>query len=566
MGLIHPLPYLYPMKPQHPFKSFASRIKLSLLILILTSPILLEAQFQNGLHFDGTDDYIQTNWSGISGTNARTVEAWIKTPFVSGQEVIVDWGTQATGQRFTFNLIDGKLRLEINGSGVTTNTLVGDSFWHHVAVTYDNTATTKYKIYLDGNLEGSFNLATAQNTGSSVNVRIGLRVDGARPFRGIIDEVRIWNYARTQAQINADRDTAYCAAPSGLVFYHRLNRGTAGGNNAGLNVSFDGSGNGYDGTLNNFALTGGTSNWLLGAPIQGGPNSVTIQDTACTTYTSPSGNQTWNLSGTYKDTLTNVFGCDSILTIQLTLNSTTSVITESVCGSYTSPSGNYTWDSTGLYLDTIPNAIGCDSLMTIDLTVTPNSSATLTDTACGSYTSPSGNYMWTATGSYLDTIPNSAGCDSVLTIDLTIPIIDTAVNLSGNTLTAAGTADLYTWLDCDSGFVVLSSGTTADFTPTGNGNYACVLSLNGCTGHFKLSLCQRCKSGETPGRDRGARFPQPYLRSDHLRSRPMATGNAHRSVQLTRPISLSGSGSFQQNEHTAEGPSRHILPQTCVRG
>ncbi|GAB4252024.1 MAG: hypothetical protein Kow0079_06470 [Vicingaceae bacterium] len=49
-----------------------------------------------------------------------------------------------------------------------------------------------------------------------------------------------------------------------------------------------------------------------------------------------------------------------------------------------------------------------------------NTSSTISPTACNSYTSPSGNYTWTTSGTYMDTIPNAAGCDSIITIQLTI--------------------------------------------------------------------------------------------------------------------------------------------------
>ncbi|MCB0755372.1 MAG: T9SS type A sorting domain-containing protein [Flavobacteriales bacterium] len=47
-------------------------------------------------------------------------------------------------------------------------------------------------------------------------------------------------------------------------------------------------------------------------------------------------------------------------------------------------------------------------------------SSSISPVSCGAYTSPSGNYTWTTTDTYLDTIPNSAGCDSVITINLTV--------------------------------------------------------------------------------------------------------------------------------------------------
>ena len=93
-------------------------------------------------------------------------------------------------------------------------------------------------------------------------------------------------------------------------------------------------------------------------------------------------------------------------------------ISETVCDSYTSPSGKI-WTSTGSYFDTIPNSFGGDSIILVDLTVLESTSSSITETVCDSYISPSGK-TWTVTDIYTDTIPNAAGCDSVITVDLTV--------------------------------------------------------------------------------------------------------------------------------------------------
>ncbi|WP_343634804.1 MopE-related protein [Fluviicola sp.] len=91
----------------------------------------------------------------------------------------------------------------------------------------------------------------------------------------------------------------------------------------------------------------------------------------CTSYTVPSGDETYFASGVYHDTIPNAAGCDSVLTINLTIkNNTTSTISPIACGSYTVPSGDETYMTSGTYNDTIPNAVGCDSIMTINLTIT----------------------------------------------------------------------------------------------------------------------------------------------------------------------------------------------------
>ncbi|WP_341903755.1 MopE-related protein [Fluviicola taffensis] len=99
---------------------------------------------------------------------------------------------------------------------------------------------------------------------------------------------------------------------------------------------------------------------------------------------------------------------------------TTNTINISTCETYTVPSGDETYTTSGTYMDTIPNAALCDSIITINLTIKQNTTNTISPTACGSYTVPSGDEMYTMSGTYMDTIPNAAGCDSILTINLTI--------------------------------------------------------------------------------------------------------------------------------------------------
>ena len=284
------------------------------------------AQSPNALNFDGTNDYVQTTFDGIGGNSSRTVEAWIKTPYQANQEVITDWGSMSTGQRFTFNLIAGKIRCEIGGNGVTGTTLVADNTWHHVAVTFNNSSSPKYRMYVDGSLEASFNLTVTINSSTTAtDFRIGRRVDNANHFTGSIDEVRVWNYDRTASEISNNMNTEFCTIPSGLVAYHKLNQGVAGGTNTGLTDSPDVSGNANDGTLNGFGLSGSSSNWVNGVSLSTSSVSSSVSITGCDTFISPSGNYVWTQSGTYVDTTQTAAGCDSILTINLTMLSNSSI-------------------------------------------------------------------------------------------------------------------------------------------------------------------------------------------------------------------------------------------------
>ncbi len=124
-------------------------------------------------------------------------------------------------------------------------------------------------------------------------------------------------------------------------------------------------------------------------------------------------------------------------------------------------------------------AIGID-----DITVSGHSCITdssFSITACNSYTVPSNDETYTSSGIYNDTIPNIAGCDSVLTIDLTINSADTSVIQNADTLRAVSTGAVYQWLDCDNDYAALPGETQRQFITTENGNYALEITENGCT-------------------------------------------------------------------------------------
>jgi hypothetical protein len=108
---------------------------------------------------------------------------------------------------------------------------------------------------------------------------------------------------------------------------------------------------------------------------------------------------------------------------------------------------------------------------------------TIADSACVEYLSPSGRYTWDTSGVYLDTISNSNGCDSILTINLVIQQIDTSVANLGATLmaTASSTGTTYQWLDCNNAFAPITGATNQSYTPTITGDYAVEINQNGCS-------------------------------------------------------------------------------------
>jgi hypothetical protein len=133
--------------------------------------------------------------------------------------------------------------------------------------------------------------------------------------------------------------------------------------------------------------------------------------------------------------------------------------------------------------DTLSKA---DSTHQVLLTVTGNTQASFSVTACDSYTTPGGKVV-TQSGICYDTIPNRWGCDSLLTIDLTVHNTPGAGVTHNNTLLTAVTEGVsYQWLDCGNGSIPLPGETNRSFRATVNGSYAVRVAHNGCA---DTSLC-----------------------------------------------------------------------------
>ncbi len=158
---------------------------------------------------------------------------------------------------------------------------------------------------------------------------------------------------------------------------------------------------------------------------------------------------------------------------------TYSAINVEECAAYTSPSGQYTWTASGIYTDTLSNMYDTDSVVTVTLTIL-QTYGSISVNACNAYVSPSGNETWLASGTYLDTIPNAAGCDSIITVNLVIGV--EATMLEDGTLQAEGNpAAAYQWVDCGNGYAVIPGADEQLFMPAENGSYAVIRTENNCS-------------------------------------------------------------------------------------
>lgn len=225
----------------------------------------------------------------------------------------------------------------------------------------------------------------------------------------------------------------------------------------------------------------------------------TINPTMCAMYTVPSGDSTYTSSGMYMDTIANMAGCDSIITINLTITGavTSTINPQSCTGSYTVPSGNATYTMSGVYMDTIPSTGNCDSIITINLTVGLPTVDTITVLSCtGSYTVPSGDSTYTVSGTYMDTITNVSGCDSVITINLTVA--NPAFAYGATQYCSSTSANVTPTITGTTGGVfsstsgLLLNGGTGEITMTGSnaGTYMVNYAVSGCQDSVSVELGQ----------------------------------------------------------------------------
>ncbi|MCX6903151.1 MAG: Ig-like domain-containing protein [Verrucomicrobia bacterium] len=264
------------------FELARTRLKSLLALSCLGAALVLPASAATygGLSFDGTSQYVDFGTATNLGSPTFTVETWFNW---NGAGVIASTGSggvsaipliakcvgEADGNNQDGNYFlgirpsDGLLAADFEegstGSAPGLNhpvygvTPVTSAVWHHAAATYDGAS---WRIYLDGNLETTLSVGQPPRWDSIQHTALAsaLRSTGAPYgyFAGTLDEARIWNYARSGAQIAASMSQQITSAP-GLLGRWSLNE-TNG------TVANDSSGHGVNGTLLNGPV------WAAGYP------------------------------------------------------------------------------------------------------------------------------------------------------------------------------------------------------------------------------------------------------------------------------------------------------------
>jgi hypothetical protein len=200
------------------------------------------------------------------GNSERTISVWFKCvlPYPGGDQQFFAYGGNNFGTRFSVYTTGDLIGVEYC-NGAVRSTYTPDSLWHNILVTYNGGGSSGIIVYMDGQiLSTNINTPTPIiNTENSFIHSIGCLFT-ANYFNGSLDDIGIWNRVLNECEIQD-------------LYQSQL----------------------------------------------GSLNTASTQTTsALDTYTWPLNNQTYTQSGTFSDTIQNAAGCDSTITLNLTLNFT----------------------------------------------------------------------------------------------------------------------------------------------------------------------------------------------------------------------------------------------------
>ena len=478
--------------------------------------------------------------------NDFTVEAWIYPRANTKGTIVAQGAFSCTTQGYLFEYNangNGSLTLQTS-DGTTCQGIVQTSGglilnqWQHVAASVKRGASGNLTVlYVNGVAVASGNIPNGDLTNTTLNIG-GSSVSGFN-FNGRIDEVRVWNVARTQANIKGTMNAIIPGNTSGLVGYYRLDE--------------------ISGTTTADITAGGANGTLTGTTIWQVPSSSPVSENLGASFL-----YNWSTGSLSQSTIANANGiysvqvvnsahsaCAANATITITVDTLPVAKIDTVAplcagstlnltghggGTYSwtgpnaftstsqSPSiSNATTFASGNYALTVTNSGGCTGSVTRQITVNalPVASANSNSPQCVGSTlnlSASGgtSYSWsgpngfTATqanahintvttaagGTYTVTVTNTAGCTATATVSVTVNTLPTPTASGNGPLCAGGTVNLissggtsYTWSGPNSFGSSQQSPSILNALAAASGIYTVrVTDANGCSATATASV------------------------------------------------------------------------------
>lgn len=245
----------------------SSRKRIALIFSLLFFSLVVNAQntSANSLDFDGSNDKVTIpDNNSLDMTSNYTLEVWIyPTQFIHLAGIVDKYQSpNSNGYMIRLDGTSGKMSFD---ERVTTNNVLTLNTWNHVAAVNSNGTR---RLYVNG-VEVALGSSSFNVIANGDPLCLGIDWNSAsRSFKGRMDEVRVWNVARTATQISESMNRMMAGNETGLVAYYRFDQGTAGGANTALTTLTNlatATGSALNGTLSGFSLNNtATSNWVTG--------------------------------------------------------------------------------------------------------------------------------------------------------------------------------------------------------------------------------------------------------------------------------------------------------------
>jgi hypothetical protein len=266
------------------------------------------------------------------------------------------------------------------------------------------------------------------------------------------------------------------------------------------------------------------------------------------------GGQFYSETGAYSLFYTNQVGCDSIITLNLLVNATSlSNITQTACDEYVWPANGTTYNQSGNYTETLTNSNGCDSLVELSLTII-NSSAvtTIQEQACDSFYWDLADSTYFETGVFEKVYTNTAGCDSIIALDLEVTVVDTSISvriygLEANADTSNAT---FRWFECWDDSLVLTQYVSSRLAlpHPDQGYFAVEVTTNDCvdTSACFYAFNDINWSVESISESTFSIFPNPANLQITIKLDQFESAVTYQIRDLTGRLVLNGNAAFQE--------------------
>ena len=204
------------------------------------------------------------------------------------------------GKAFRFGTGNGKIvHLQLFNSttvvSLNSSTQITANAWNHIAGTFDG---AKMKIYINGVCKDSSSSSFSISYSGTSDVWIA---DPATGYNGTLEETRIWDYARSEAQIKEGMYRKYPTNQSGLMLQYSYEDGVPYKVNTSVSSIVDNSSFANKGGAKNFRMTDSTSNFVLGRSFCDTIAYAKFSLNRCVSYQLPSKKKTVSKSGVYQE-------------------------------------------------------------------------------------------------------------------------------------------------------------------------------------------------------------------------------------------------------------------------